>query len=61
MLSWAWKKFYKLGAEWLVLPTSDHEVQGSNPAWGEIHLMTVLRFLHRAFHYHPTIVSMRLK
>ena len=38
--------------------TSDHEVLGTNPAGGEIQLMTARRFIeHRAFRYHPSFVS----
>ena len=32
--------------EWLVLPTSDHEVRGSNPATDGIQLRTVRALLH---------------
>ena len=32
-------------ADWLALPTSDHEVQGSNPAGGGFQLITARRFI----------------
>ena len=32
-------------AEWLALPTPDHNVPGSNPAGGRVQLMTVLCFI----------------
>ena len=35
--------------EWLALPTSDHEVLGSNPAGGVILLMTVRRVIAQSF------------
>ena len=44
-------------AKWLVLLTSDNTVLGSNPPRGRIQLLTVKTLLHRAFHYHPSIVS----
>ena len=34
-------------AEWLSLPTSGHEVLGSNPAGDEIQLMIARRFIAR--------------
>ena len=34
-------------AEWLALPTLDHNVLGWNPAWGRIQLMTVQPFIAR--------------
>ena len=46
-------------AVWLALPTSHHEVLSSNPAGGEIQLMTAFRYW--AFHYHPYIISIGLK
>ena len=39
------------------LPTRHYEVPGSNPAGGGIQLDDFGALLHRAFHYHPSIVS----
>ena len=44
-------------AEWLALPTSGHEVPGSNPAGGGIQLMTV----RRVFQYHNQHLCQILK
>ena len=39
----------------------DHEVPGSTASRGGNQLMTVRTSLHRAFHYHPSIVLIGLK
>ena len=44
-------------AKGLALLTLYHEVLGLNPTGVGIQLITVGHLLHRAFHYHPSIVS----
>ena len=41
------------------LRTSDHEIPGSIPTLDGIQVMTVRRMLHRAFHFNPSIFSLR--
>ena len=48
-------------AEWLALLALDQEVSGSNPAGGRSQLWLYGASLHRAFHYHPSVISIWLK
>ena len=40
-------------AEWLVLRTLDHEVPGSNPAWGRIQLTTIWHIIAQSHSLSP--------
>ena len=40
-------------AKWLALPTTGHEIPGSNPARAGIRLITVRCFIFQVFNFHP--------
>ena len=56
-----WSKFWSVWvAVWLAFLTKDPKVQGLNPSWGGIQLITSDALLHRAFRSHPSMWLLKM-